>query len=136
MTTKDDGPFKEQIFRYWVELRDLRDGSVRELPVSFVQKILLATTKRRGKARAPEAPAPPPKIRMRVQDGERMWDAADRWDLARQLREEYPDGVFERTMECERDLAAEERYNAAMNSLMEIIVRSAVRKMLAEQPGE
>jgi hypothetical protein len=135
MKKKDDTPIERQMFRYWVELRDLRDGTVRELPVSFVQRILL-TTKRKGKGKekvggTTDTQEPPPEIRVRVEDADRIWDARDRDDLARQLREAYPDGVFERTMKCERDLAAEERYWSAMKELIRIIARAAVRKALA-----
>jgi hypothetical protein len=138
MKKKDDTPIERQVFRYWVELRDLRDGTVRELPVSFVQRILL-TTKRKGKDKAggkTDAQEAPPEIRVRVQDADRIWDARDRDDLARQLREAYPDGAFERTMKCERDLVAEERHWSAMEELMRVIARAAVRKALAADATE
>jgi hypothetical protein len=41
MKKKDDLPIDRQCFRYWVELRDLRDGTVRELPVTVFQRTLL-----------------------------------------------------------------------------------------------
>lgn len=45
---------------------------------------------------------------MHVQDGSRTWVAVDLEDLSTQLRGQYPDGTFERTLRSERDLEAEE----------------------------
>ena len=50
---KDDIPPDRQCFRHWVELRDLRDGTVRELPVKVFQKILLATKKNAAPPKEP-----------------------------------------------------------------------------------
>lgn len=133
MKKKGDTPIERQVFRYWVELRDLRDDTVRELPVTFVQRILL-TERRKSKSKDKnDAQEPPPEIRVRVQDAGRTWDSSDREDLARQLRERYPDGVFERALKCERDLAAEEKHWSATKELIRILARAAMRRAVAEK---
>lgn len=38
----DDGTLDKQIFKWWIELRDLRSGSVRELPLEELARIHLA----------------------------------------------------------------------------------------------
>lgn len=131
MKKKDDTPIERQIFRYWVELRDLRDDTVRELPVTFVQRILLTSSSKAKRKK--DAQESPPEIRVQVQDAGRTWDASDREDLARQLRAHYPDGVFERTLKCERDRAAEEKYWSAMKELIRILARAAMRRAAAEK---
>lgn len=134
MNRNGDARAEDQIFRYWVELRDLRDGTVRELPVTFVKRIFLGTKRRRRSKNVEPAPADPaPELRVRVRDDGREWDAADRDDLARQLREAYPDGAFQRTLKCERDLEAEERHRSAIESLARIIAEATVEKWLAEE---
>jgi len=135
---KDDTPIDRQIFRYWVELRDLRDRSVRELPAKVVQRILLATKgkrERRGETE-PDPPERPSEIRIVVQDIDRTWEALDKDDLSRQLRERYADGVFERSLKCQRDPEAEERHWAATKELIRIIARATVRRMLAEEAAK
>jgi hypothetical protein len=124
MKKKDDTPIEKQLFRYLVELRDLRDETTRTLPITFVKRILLASKNKTG------AQEPPPELRLRAEDGGRIWDASDVEDLARQLREHYPDGKFERTLKRERDFAAEERYWSATEGLARIIARAAVENEL------
>jgi hypothetical protein len=75
-----DLPVNRQCFRQWVELRDLRDDTVRELPVTVFKRILLVAKK---KAATHEAA---PEIRLRVQDVGRIWEASDLKDLARILK--------------------------------------------------
>lgn len=122
MKSKDDIPIESQLFRYWVRLRDRRDDTTRELPITFVERIVLAT---KSKTNAQE---PPPELRLRAQDIGRTWDASDVEDLARQLRDHYPDDVFERTLNRERDFAAEERYRSAIGELARIVARAAMRR--------
>jgi hypothetical protein len=50
-------------------------------------------------------------------------------DLARQLREHYPDGAFERSLHRERDLAGEEKYWSAIEELARIVARAAMRQI-------
>jgi hypothetical protein len=100
---------------------------VRELPVKIFQRILLVA---KNKADPPEAP---PEISIEVQDIGRVWKASDLEDLSRQLREQYLDGVFERTLKCVRDREAEERRESALNALVQILAEVTVREMLEEK---
>jgi hypothetical protein len=52
--------------------------------------------------------------------------------LARQLREAYPDESFERTLRCERDTAAEERHSNAINELARIVANAAARGLFRD----
>ena len=124
---KDDIPTDRQCFRHWVELRDLRDGTVRDLPVKVFQRILLVAKNKTVPADAP------PEISLEVQDIGRVWKASGLEDLSRQLREQYPDGAFERTLKCVRDPEAEERRESALNALMQILVEVMVRQILEER---
>ena len=126
-TKKDDIPTDRQCFRHWVELRDLHDGTVRELPVKVFQKIVLVAKDRYNVRKVP------PEISLEVQDIGRTWKASNIEDLRRQLREQYPDGAFERTLKCVRDPEAEERRESALNELARIFVDVAVREILAER---
>ena len=76
----------------------------------------------------------PPEISLEVQDVGRVWKASSVEQLATQLREAYPDGVFVRTLKCERDLEAEQRRRTALNSLIELLAEVTVRRMLEEGP--
>ncbi len=128
MTKEDDTPIEKQHFRHWIELRDLRDDTVRALPVTIYQRIALVAKKKGVK------PDTSPAIRLEVQDAGRTWEALDLEDLARQLREHYLDGAFKRTLKCERDPAAEERYRSALNGLAQILAEVVVREMLDKGP--
>jgi hypothetical protein len=93
---------------------------MRELPIKFFRRISLT-----AKSEA-DAQEPPAELRLRAQDVGRTWEASDMEDLARQLREHYTDGVFERSLHRERDLAAEEKYWSAMEEFARIVARAAV----------
>lgn len=127
MKRKDEVPADQQHFRYWVELRDLRDGATRDLPMTCVRKILLVP-----KVKEEDTPS---RLEIHVQDGTRTWVAADLNDLSAQLRGQYPDGAFERTLSRERDLAAEQRYRAAMDELIRILARAVVNDLFAREEG-
>ena len=105
----------ERCFRHWVELRDLRDDVVRVLSVAVFQRIALVS---KSKLDEPEQS---PQISLRVQDVGRIWEASSVEDLAAQLREAYPDGVFVALLKCERDLEAEARRRTALNNLIEVL---------------
>ena len=115
-----------QIFRYWVELRDLKSRSVRKLPLTAVKVICLKTGKK-------NEPLPPDKELLRLQDGEETWEASDFDELRTRLREKYPDGAFERTLHYVRDREAEERRERALNGLISILAKSAVDDLIAEE---
>ncbi len=112
-TQTNDQPKGEHCFRHWVESRDLRDDSVRTLPVTAYQNIFFG-----GKKNTPERP---PEQVIRVEDVGRVWEAPNLEDLSRQLREQYSDGAFQRTLKRERDFKTEERRRTALNELIQIL---------------
>ena len=115
-------PEDEQIFRYWVEVRDLANGSVLSLPLSAVARIHIPRKKN-------EAQRPREEI-LRLQDGSAILEAISLDDLAAQLRQKYPDSGYERTLHRERDREAEERRAEAMNQLIRILAEAVVRDTL------
>jgi hypothetical protein len=115
-------PDREQIFRYWVEVRDLTNGSVLSLPLSAVARIHIPRKKN-------EAQKPREEI-LRLQDGSAILEAISLDDLAAQLRQRYPDSGYERTLHRERDRDAEERRADAMNQLIRILAEAVVRDTL------
>ena len=112
----------EQIFRYWVEVRDLTNGSVLALPLSAFARIHIPRKKN-------ELQKPREEI-LRLQDGSAILEAISLDDLAAQLRQKYPDSGYERTLHRERNRDAEERRAAAMNQLIKILAEAAVRDIL------
>jgi hypothetical protein len=76
-------PEDEQVFRYWVEVRDLTNGSILSLPLSAVARIHIPRKKN-------EAQRPREEI-LRLQDGSAILEAISLDDLAAQLRQKYPD---------------------------------------------
>jgi len=115
-------PDAEQIFRYWVEVRDLTNGSVSNLPLSAFARIHIPRKKN-------EAQKPREEI-LRLQDGSTILEAISLDDLAAQLREKYPDSGYEQTLHRERDRDAEERRAEAMNQLIRILAEAAVKDIL------
>lgn len=115
-------PESLQRFRYFVEIRDLRDGSMRTLPLRAVIKIRLSKTK--------EPPGSREEI-LQIEDGATKIEAKIFNDLVVQLRCKYPDESYERVLRKERDFEAER----AMSELVKILAKSAVEKCLRE-PGE
>ena len=91
----------EKIFRYWVEVRDLTNGSVRNLPLIAIAKIHIPRSKK-------EAQRPTEEI-LQLKDGFSTLEAKTIDELAAELRAKYPDGKYERTLHHERDREAEER---------------------------
>jgi hypothetical protein len=73
-------PDAEQIFRYWVEVRDLTNGSVSNLPLSAFARIHIPRKK---------------KEILRLQDGSTILEAISLDDLAAQLRQKYPDSGYD-----------------------------------------
>lgn len=107
-----DLPVNQQVYRYWIELRDRRDGSVRELPLKALKQIHLPAKK--------GAPRLPDEVVLQVSDGEEVLEAWDIDDLAAQLRLKYPDETCERSLRRERDREAEARKAEAMDSLVQL----------------
>ncbi len=112
-------PDAEQIFRYWVEIRDLTSGSVSNLPLNAFASIHIPRKKN-------ESQKPREEI-LRLQDGSAILEATSLDDLAAQLRRNTPDTGYERTLHRERDRDAEERRTEAMNQLIKILAEAAVK---------
>ena len=123
-----DRPESQRRYRYWVEIRDLRDGTVRNLPLSALRVVHL--TRGRGQLQLPD------EQRLQLQDDVTIIEAKDIDDLAAQLRSKYPDETHERRLHWERDVEAEQRYAAALQSLIEILAEAAVNEVLREQAAE
>jgi hypothetical protein len=117
----------DQIFRYWVEIRELASGTVRTLPLIRVRKICLVRPKK-------NAAAPPDEDVLQLQDGTETWEAKNLDELRARLREKYPDAAFERTLHYERDREAEVRRERALNGLMDLLVKAAVDEMIEGEP--
>lgn len=115
---------REEIFRYWVEVRDLQSGSTRSLPLGAVARIHIPSRKK-------ETPKPREEV-LQLKDGSGLIEAKSLDDLAGQLRERYPDDLYERTLHRTRDQEAEERRAHAMDQLMDIIVQAAVEELLRD----
>ena len=103
-------PESRRIFRHWVEIRDLRSGSVRQLQLKTMAKIHIPRKK--------NEPQRPREEFLALQDGAEELEAKNLDDLVGQLRHRYPDGAYERTLHWERDRQREE----AMNRLAEILL--------------
>jgi hypothetical protein len=121
----DDRPESQRIYRYWVEIRESRDGSARTLPLRVVRLVYLG-----GKRSDP--PKPDEQV-LRFQDGATRIEARDIEGLATQLRKIYPDATYQRRLHCERDLEAEQRHQDALHSLIDLLAELAVNDILSEQ---
>lgn len=106
------------MYRHWLEIRDLKSNSIRTLPLTQMQRILLA--RKKGK------PDRPPEQYLKLQDDSEIIEARDLDHLATQLRQKYPDDGYVRTLHSQRDPAAEERYARSLSSLMDLIVERMV----------
>src|SRR5690242_10024252 len=114
----------DEIYRYWVELRALRDGSTRSLPLTVFKRVHLPT--RKGEPQQADEEV------LRLEDGPAVLEAKTLEHLADQLRRKYPDQDFERTLKCERDTAAEERRSEAMKELIAILAGAALERLIRE----
>lgn len=112
----------QQVFRYWVEVRERLNGSVRHLPLNGVSKIHIPRTKK-------EAQKPNEEI-LQLKDGTATLEAKSIQDLAAQLRARYPDDAYERTLHWERDREAEVRRAEAIKKLGEILLPRAYLEAL------
>lgn len=86
----------EKIYRYWVEIRDITSGSVRQLPLTAWRLVCLK------RAKKDEPPLPDREV-LKLQDGEETWEAEAFDELRTRLRDKYPDAAFERTLHHVRD---------------------------------
>ena len=120
-----DLPESQRIYRYWVELRDRRDGSVRVMTLGAIKRIHLAPGK--GKAQRPDEQV------LQVQDESTVIEAKDLEDLAAQMRERYPDETYERFLRQERDVEAERRKAEAMDGLIQLLAEAVVEDGLRQE---
>ena len=116
----------KEIFRYWVEVRELKSESVRKLPLTAVRRVCF----KRGKNNEPLLPD---REVLKLQDEEETWEADTFDELRARLRDKYPDSAFERTLHYVRDLEAEERREAALNGLISILAKRVVDDLIAEE---
>jgi hypothetical protein len=117
----------KQIFRHWVEVRDLANGSVRRLSLYAVAKIPLIKDAKEAQRLTEEF--------LQLRDDSAILEAKSLDDLAAQLRQKYPDEAYQRTLHRERDREAEERRAEAMNALIRILAEEAVNRVIAEKSG-
>lgn len=127
-TREPDRPETQRIYRFWVEIRDLCDGSSRTLPLQALQLIHL--TAKRG-----TSPRPDEQV-LRLQDDGGVIEAKDVVELAAKLRSRYPDETYERRLHWERDLGAEQRRSDALQSLVQLLAEAALEDLLRDQAGE
>lgn len=120
-----DLPESKRIYRYWVEICDRRDESVRVLPLGAMQRIHL--TVKKNEARLPNERV------LQLQDESAVIEAKDIDDLAAQLRAKYPDETYERFLRSERDHQAERREAAAMDDLIQLLAEAVADDLLREQ---
>jgi hypothetical protein len=118
----------KQLFRCWVEVRDLKTGSAREFPLNGVRRVYIP----RGKS----DPSRPDDEVLQLKDGSETLEAKDLDDLAVQLRQRYPDDAYERRLFKVRDREAEKRRADAMEGLMQIIAEAAVEELLRESAAQ
>lgn len=123
-TKPQDRPESQRRYRYWVEIRDLHDGSTRTLPLTALRLVHLA--RKRGQPQLPD------EQRLQLQDDATIIEAKDLDDLAAHLRSKYPDETHERRLHWERDLEAEQRHADALNSLVELLAKSVAKELLRE----
>lgn len=119
-----DAAHRNQVFRCWIEVREVSSGSVRNLPLTAATRIHIPRKKS-------EEQRPSEEILLLKDDAVTL-EATNLDGLARQLRERYPDGDYERTLHSERDHAAERRRKDALDGLIQLIVDSFVRSLTAE----
>lgn len=119
-----EAPDRTQVFRCWIEVREVSSGWVRTLPLTAATRIHIPRRKS-------EEQRPSEEI-LQLKDDAVTLEAKNLDDLARQLRERYPDGDYERTLHSERDHEAERRRKDALDGLIQLIVESFVRSLTAE----
>lgn len=114
-------PDNKRVHRYWVELHDRRDGSVRKLPLRAIRRVDLVTKK--GVAQLPDEDV------LQLEDGDRLLEVKSLEELRTRLRDRYPNEHFDRFLRQERDVEAERRKAEAMEGLMQLLVEAVVRDL-------
>lgn len=110
----EESPENEQLFRYWVEVLELKSQSVRSLSVTAVARIPIPRTK--GDPQRPREDV------LQLKDGTATLEAKSFEDLVALLRARYPDDAYERRLHWERDHEAESRRAEAVKGLIEIFL--------------
>ena len=113
-------PGSEQTFQYWVEVLELKNESVRILPLNAVAEILIPRKKS-------EAQKPTAEI-LQLKDGSATLEARSLGAVATQFRERNSDEAHERILRRKRDREAEERRANAVNMLVETLAEAVVKK--------
>lgn len=136
---KNQPGLAERVYRHTVEIRDLRDGTVRHIPLRGYVAIQLKTGNSSMGRKSPARPEPMPNA---VPKKRQYWkleddlhghqEITDAEDLKVRVRERYPDEFFERRLIIVRDREAEERHASAMRGLLQIIAESAVDRYCKE----
>ena len=121
-------PETQQVLRYWVEICEQANGSVRNLPLNAVTKIHIPRTKK-------EVQKPSEEI-LQLKDGDTTLEAKSFEDLVSQLRARYPDDAYERRLHWVRDHEAEWRRTEAMNNLIQIFLPRVYLEVLYVIQGE
>ena len=116
---------REQIFRYWVEVRSLQDGSILKLPMTEAMMVPLVSSKIN--------PQPSSRRVLRLQDDTEILEADAFEELRVQLQRRYPDEAYQRTIHWERDIEAEQRRERALNGLARLMAEAAVEEALRGQ---
>ena len=118
-------PSERQIFRYWIEIRELNAGSTRELPLGEITIIHLPMKKNQ--------PRMPDQHVLKLEDGSSKLEFESFDRLVADLRRMYPDGAYERRLYKVRDREAEQRHADAMNGLIEILAKAVVDDYFHEE---
>lgn len=113
-------PQTKHIFRYWVEIRELATGTVRKLPLTTMRAVCLKRYKKN------ETPVPDREF-LQIKDDAHTIEADTFAELRVQLREKYPDALYERTLHFERDFGRER----AWDGLVRLIAERVAEDMLA-----
>jgi hypothetical protein len=116
----------ERIYQYWIEVRELKNGAIRILPLKAFRRISLA--------KRCETPPATEEI-LRIEDGAATIEVKSFEELVAELRRKYPDSEYERTVHMKRDREAEVRGDEAMNGFIEIIAQSTVKDLLRRNDG-
>jgi hypothetical protein len=110
-----------QVLKYWVEVREVSTGVVRTLPLQQFAKIHIPRKKNDEQRPREEV--------LRLGDGPSTLEASSLEDLAAQLREKYPDSLYERTFHQERDLEAERVRGDALDRLAQLVMEAFTRNL-------
>lgn len=116
-----DLPKSLQMFQHFVDVRDLRDGSTRTFKLLKVVSLFLPTKKG-------VEPRPSEEL-LRLECDATSLEAKTFDELIIQLRQKYPDEVYERVLRSERDYQSEQ----AMHDLFRVFAAAALKRLMREK---